>query len=189
MIKKNHLKNIHTFLGFFNLKSFYNLKLTNIKNACLILFINQINKNNLELGHWVSILIFDKNKKGNNNKKIVFLDSYGQNPKFYQKTRFNKYKKITNYLSIRLQGNNSTTCGAYSIFFIHIILKYDYDISTIQKIIRNIFLNNNYTNNDKLVIQYIYTYTNISKRDCSIYFCNKDFLLNYNSCIKSLCNK
>ena len=62
--------------------------------------------------HWLAFY-FDANQNGE------FFDSYGNHPKIFglEKYLLQNSRKWT-YNSIRLQGDNSATCGQYSVYFI-----------------------------------------------------------------------
>ena len=104
------------YLGIFSIDDFNNLKIYIYDKFSLILFIDNIFKNNL--GHWI---VISKSNKG----RLYFLDSYGKNPEFYRKKI---EKKFDFYLNIRLQSDFSTICGGYAIFFIDLISKCSYDM-------------------------------------------------------------
>ena len=180
IFEKHKLKNEkkHSYLGVFTIKSFNNLNLTNIKNACLILFIDYINE---KLGHFVSIFKI--------NNKLIWVDSYGKSVSFYKKNITNKYISFTYYLSKKIQSNISTSCGAYCVFFIHMILKCDYDLNKYAKIILKEFPETKkFIENDKKIVSYIIRNTNISSKNCKKYFCNNSFIIKYNECLQSVCD-
>ena len=96
------------------------------KHCSFILFINTISNN---LGHWTVIFKI--------NDHIYFLDSFGLHPKKYGIHLKNIFKseqiKKYHYLTHRIQDNDSTTCGAYSIYFIKNILQCNYSITCFTK--------------------------------------------------------
>ena len=94
------------------------------------------------------------------------------------------------YISKRLQSSFSTSCGAYCILFIHIILLCDYNLNIFADIISQIFpKSNSYIENDKILFKYILQSTQMSSKDCKKYFCNSSFAIKYNKCLKLVCNK
>ena len=120
----NIFKNIsikYNYLGIFSIKDLSNLNINLYENFSLILFIENISP---KLGHWVSVFKI--------KNKIFFLDSFGFHPNIYKinlKKIFKINKEINFYfLKYRLQGDNTTTCGAYAVHFINRILSCDYSI-------------------------------------------------------------
>ena len=161
----------------FSINSFNKLNLTNIGNACLILFIDYFND---KLGHFVCVFKI--------KNELIFVDSFGLDNSFYNKNIVNKYNSFKQYLSKRLQSEISTSCGGYVIFFIHIILKCNYNLNDFSKIIIENFPNkNNYVKNDKIIFKYIIYNTRISSIACQKFFCNNSFGIKYNECIKYVC--
>ena len=174
--KLGRLKN--TYLGVFLLNSFKNLPLTNYKFCSLIIFIDNLSKN---LGHWVCLF------KIHNN--LYFIDSFGKKPLFYKKTITNRYLKCNYYMKKRFQGNNSTVCGAYVIFFIYNIIKFKYDINNFQSHIRTNLHPTKYTLNDRIIVNFIMDNTSYSLTQCEHLFCSKKFIVNIALCKKTLCSK
>lgn len=165
------------YLGIFTIDSFNILNIKNKKKCSLILFINNISKN---LGHWVTII--------NINHKLYFIDSYGLSPMFYNKSINNIHNKINYFLNKRLQSDSTTTCGSYTVFFIHLISYCNYNLSKFADILINNFNFKNLIKNDLYIIKYIskmYPYFN--KRKCNKFFCNNMFLSNYKKCYKTIC--
>ena len=120
----NNGKHFKYYLGVFTIKEYNTLDLKNKKCFSLILFISNISKN---LGHFVTIF---KSKN-----KIFFCDSFGKNITFYKKNIHN----IDFYMNIELQSKFTTVCGAYSIFFIHIISLCRYNISCFINLVLKYF--------------------------------------------------
>ena len=174
--KLGHLKN--TYLGVYLLNSFKDLPLNNYTCCSLILFIDNISQN---LGHWVCLF------KIHNN--LFFIDSFGKKPFFYKKTITNRYLKCNYYMKKRFQGNNSTVCGGYVIFFIYNIIKFKYDINNFQSYICNNLHSTKYTLNDRIVVKFIMNNTPYSLTQCEHLFCSKKFIANVKLCKKTLCYK
>ena len=132
------LKNIslnNNYLGIFTKIDLEKLNINTYKNFSLILFIDNISEN---LGHWTCIIKIDN--------KIFFLDSFGFDSKFYH-LNFKKIFKSKNrisyfFLKFRLQGNNTTTCGAYVIYFIKNIVDCNYYINCFKNIFLQDFTEN-----------------------------------------------
>lgn len=170
----NNGKHFKYYLGVFTIKEYNTLDLKNKKYFSLILFISNISKN---LGHFVTIF---KSKN-----KIFFCDSYGKNLKYYKI----KIKNINFFLDYKLQSKNTTICGAYSIFFVHLISLCKYKITCFKKIFLNFFnLKKKVFLNDKYIKNYIFLiYPKLNNKDCKHLFCNKNFIINYQKCQKILC--
>ena len=167
----------NTFLGIFSIKTFNKLDLTNIRNSCLILFIDYLNN---KLGHFVCIFKI--------HNDLIFVDSFGMSNSFYKNNILNKYTPFKQYLSKRLQSSVTTACGAYVVFFINTILKCNYDLNKFAVIVIQYFpKQNNYIQNDKIIFRYIVQNTRISYKNCQKYFCNNKFAIKYKKCLKSIC--
>ena len=120
--------------------------------------------------------------------KIYFCDSYGYEVDYYKKNIKNKYCNINFYLKIRLQSNLSTSCGAFSIFFIHLISICKYDIFCFNDIFIKIFQFKSLIEKEKYIIKYIFSiYPKLNKKRNNL-FCNKLFLTNYKKCVRKLCH-
>ena len=168
------LKN--TYLGVYLPSSFKNIPLKNYTYCSLILFIDNISQN---LGHWVCLF------KIHNN--LFFIDSFGKKTFFYKKKITNKYLKFNHYMKKKIQGNNSTVCGAYAIFFIYNMIKFKYNINSFQSYIHNKLHSTKYTLNDKIIVKFIMNNTSYSLTQCEHLFCSKNFIINLNLCKKTLC--
>ena len=161
------------YLGVFSIEEYNKLDIRKLDKFSLILFINNIDTN---LGHFVSLF-----KSGN---KIYFCDSYGHNVKHYRRN----IKNVSFYLKIRLQSNLSTSCGAFSIFFIHLISACKFDVFCFSDTFSKLF-KFNFIKNEKYIIKYIFSiYPKLNKKHCNNLFCNKHFLTNYKKCVKKLCH-
>ena len=97
-------------------------------------------------------------------------------------------KIYSSILNKRLQSDSTTTCGSYTVFFIHLISYCNYNLSKFTDILINNFNFKNLIKNDLYIIKYIskmYPYFN--KRKCNKFFCNNMFLSNYKKCYKTIC--
>ena len=169
----NNGKKFKNYLGVFTIEEYNALNLKNKKNFSLILFISNISKN---LGHFVTIF--------KSENKIFFCDSYGKNVTFYKK----KIKNINFYLNYKLQSNNTTICGGYSIFFVHIISLCKYKMICFKKIFLDFFNFKRRFINDKYIKNYLFLiYPKLNNKYCKYLFCNKNFIINYENCEKVLC--
>ena len=170
----NNGKKFKNYLGVFTIKEYNTLNLKKKKQFSLILFISNISKN---LGHFVTVF--------KSENEIFFCDSYGKNVTFYKK----KIKNINFYLNYKLQSNNSTICGGYSIFFVHLISLCKYKITCFKKIFLNFF---NFKSkrkflNDIFIKNYLFLIYPKLNNKCKYLFCNKNVIINYQNCEKILC--
>ena len=161
------------YLGVFSIGQYNKLDIHKFNKFSLILFINNIESN---LGHFVSLF-----KSGN---KIYFCDSYGHNVKYYKKN----IKNVNFYLKIRLQSNLSTSCGAFAIFFIHLISVCKFDVFCFSNTFSKMFKFKSLIKIEKYIIKYVFSiYPKLNKKDCKYSFCSKHFLINYKKCFEKLC--
>lgn len=178
IFKNNPEYQKETYLGIHSIDSFHELNLSNVNRCCVVIFIDNMTRKNL--GHWVVAMKL--------NKDLYFLDSFAKHPSFYNKNINNKYFNFSYYLVKRLQANDSTSCGAYCIFFIHSILRSEYNIARLENILTSTFFSNHYKKNDRNIAEYVFKNTSISVKKCKEYFCNKDFIIKHKQCSKSVCD-
>ena len=81
IFKNFNLKKKNSYLGVYLPESFKKLNLNKYNKCCLILFIDNISEN---LGHFITIVKINK-------KKIIFIDSYGKKPNFYNESVYNNF--------------------------------------------------------------------------------------------------
>ena len=180
-VLKSFTNDNDNYLGILTLSQLYNFDIDRHTNSILVFFIENIFK---KLGHWVAILKI--------KNKIYFLDSFGLHPKLYNfdfKHIFkSKLKYDYYYLNLQTQSDSSSTCGAYTIFFIHTIIWCKYTITCFKKsVLKNLSHKNNILN-DHFIIKYMYKhFKNILPSNCQELFCNTKFIINRENCVKLVC--
>ena len=151
-----------------------------VRHNPIYIIVNILTKKELKkMGHWVLIYIQDAT--------IYFLDSYGVHPTNYS-PHFNTFLRNHKLFALwtqnrQLQSTTSHICGAYVLFFMHMICHrgINFLTSTLSKSFRH----SPATKNDRVVLQRVY------KEYQHMPHCIDTFCLNrytYKECIFYLCN-
>ena len=175
------VKDTEGYLGIYTKDNFFDFDIMKYKYCCLVLFIDNISKN---LGHWCVII------KIRNN--IYFLDSFALHPMQYgiDLKNMNNSKNLGfYYLTQRTQNNETTTCGAFAIYYIISIIKCKYKIKCFVNKFNQRFFESDYQNNEKTIINYLTKKfpKYVNEKNCSSLFCNSEFIINRRTCLKKLC--
>ena len=150
-----------------------------VRHTPIYIIVNILTKNELtKMGHWVLIYFQDGT--------IYFLDSYGLHPTYYS-PHFNKFLRNHKTFGLwtqnrQLQSTTSHICGAYVLFFMHLIC--DRGINFLTSTLSKLFRHSPTTKNDRLVLQRVY------KDYLHMPHCINTFCLNrytYKECIFYLC--
>lgn len=178
----SYVKDKDNFLGIYTKHNFQNVDFEKYKYCSLVLFIDNISMN---LGHWCVITKIENN--------IYFLDSFSLHPEKYGID----LKKITNskkyrffYLTQRTQNDQTTSCGGHSIYYIINTIKCKYKIFCFVNSFTQNFSKTNFLKNENFIVEYLSkTFPKyVNEKNCEKLFCNSQFIINRQECLKSLCN-
>ena len=115
------------------------------------------------VGHWVAFYISFHPKK-----IVLFYDSYGLSPHFYNEefTKFISYYSNYHILEFgrQIQPDASQKCGLYTIQFVH-YLSY-YGLEKYKILFQNQLTRRNLTQNDRFVTTYYFKHV-LKKTSCS----------------------
>ena len=178
----SYVKHTDNYLGIYTKYNIFDLDIMKYRYCSVILFIDNISKN---LGHWCVIIKIINN--------IYFLDSFGLHPKKYGidlKNIIRSKKHNLFYLTQRSQNDQTTICGGYSIYFIISIIKCKYKITCFINQFKQKFSKTNFQKNYKFIVEYLSkTFPiQVNEKNCVNLFCNSQFIINQQQCLKSLCN-
>ena len=178
----SYVNDTDNYLGIYTKDNIFDLNIMKYRYCCLVLFIDNISRNR---GHWTVIIKIMNN--------IYFLDSFGLHPKKYGidlKNIINLKKHNLFYLTQRTQNNQTTTCGGYSIYYIINIIKCKYKIKCFVNQFKKNMSKINFRKNENFIVEYLSkTFpTYVNEQNCTNLFCNSQFIINRQECLKSLCN-
>ena len=181
-ILHENVKDTDKYLGIYTKNNFFGLNIMKYEYCSLVLFIDNISIN---LGHWCVIV------KIRNN--LYFLDSFALHPQYYGidfKYIKNSKKLCVYYLTQRTQDDETSTCGAYVIYYLMNIINCKYKITCFISRFRQTFFETNYRKNDQFIIYYLSTKfpKYVSEKNCVNFFCNSNFIINRKQCLETLCN-
>lgn len=132
-----------------------------------------------EMGHWVCFYIKDK--------VIYFLDSFGIKPENYSIHFLDFLKNHAGFKVWRqnnpVQDQTSHNCGAYVLFFIHVICTQG--IERLKTIFNRNLRHENPVVNDKSILKYVYKNFPILMPRCEFTFCMRGD--SYRDCVFKYC--
>ena len=148
------------------------------KHDPLYIIVNILPTSKIELmGHWVLVYI--------ENRVIYFFDSFAMHPKNYSPyfTRFLlKHEGFDLWLMERqLQSASSHTCGAYVLYFMHVICTKG--LQALRTILKKDFKHSSGLQNDRFILLYVYKYFPWLHFNCQETFCRN----RYKHCVFYLC--